>query len=142
MESSPAFQAYALSSALVALQLILIAFWTGAVRTKSKQYVLAEDRVVIKGDRVEAEGEAVRRVKAAHQNALENAVPFFIVGALYIATGGTKLGAQAYCFTFLAMRIIHTLVYLAGLQPWRTISFGVGALCVVGMGVHVIRAVL
>jgi uncharacterized MAPEG superfamily protein len=142
MEMSPAFQAYALASAVLAIQLILIAFWTGAVRTKSKRYVNPEDKRVIKGERTEAEHPDVLRVKAAHTNALENAVPFFVVGALYVATGGSKLGGQWYCMTFLAARILHTFFYLGGLQPWRTLAFGVGALSVLGMATHVIRAVL
>jgi uncharacterized MAPEG superfamily protein len=140
---SPAFQAYALASAFLAVQLLLLAFWTGAVRGNRKQFVVPEDRIVNKGGQLtEVEHADVRRVKAAHMNALENAVPFFIVGALYLATGGTRIGAQAYCFTFLGARLLHTVFYLAGMQPFRTIAFGIGAASVLGMAVHVIRAVI
>src|SRR5208283_4867919 len=52
---TPAFQAYAISAALLAVQLILLAFWTGAMRGRSKQYVLPEDKIVLKGELSEQE---------------------------------------------------------------------------------------
>jgi len=140
---SPAFQAYALSAAILAVQLILLAFYTGAVRAKSKRFINPEDSVVSPGSKLaEAEHPDVLRVQRAHSNALENALPFFVVGALYIATGATKSGAQAYCYTFLAARLLHSVAYLAGRQPFRTIFFSVGALATLGMAYHVIRAVI
>jgi glutathione S-transferase len=101
-----------------------------------------EDKVVNKGELAEQEHDDVLRIKRAHINALENAVPFFVIGALYVATGATKTGAQLYCYTFLAARLLHSVFYLAGKQPFRTLSFGVGALANLGMAYHVIRAVL
>ncbi len=139
---SPAFQAYALSSTLVAVQMILLAFYTGAVRGKSKQFINPEDSIVNKGKLAEHEHPDVSRVQRAHANALENAVPFFVVGALYVATGASKTGAQAYCYTFLAARVLHSIVYIGGRQPFRTILFMVGALATLGMAYHVIRAVI
>jgi len=136
----PAFHPYALTSALLAAHLVLLAFWTGTVRVLRKQYVNAEDARLNKAENTAEDHPDVLRAKRAHMNALENAVPFFIVGALYVATGATKTGAQVYCFTFLAMRLLHTVFYLRGMQPFRTISFAVGALAVLGMAVHVIRA--
>jgi uncharacterized MAPEG superfamily protein len=140
---SPAFQAYALASAFLAVQLLLLAFWTGAVRGNRKQFVLPEDKTVNRaGQLVPTEHPDVLRVKAAHMNALENAVPFFILGALYLSTGATKIGAQAYFFTFLGARLLHTVFYLGAMQPFRTIAFAVGAASLLGMAVHVIRAVI
>ena len=54
-------------------------------------------------------------------------------------TGPSQLGAQVYFFTFLGARILHSIFYLAQKQPFRTISFAIGALAITGMGVHVIR---
>jgi len=140
---TPTFDTYALVSALLAIHLLLLAGWTGATRTRAKRYLNAEDHVVIKGGaQAPDEDPGVLRVKRAHANALENAVPFFVVGALYVATGGSKLGVQAYCYTFLAARVLHSIFYLAGKQPFRTLSFAVGAFSILGMAVHVIRAAL
>jgi len=139
---SPAFHAYALTSAILAAQLVLLAFWTGAVRGKHKQYVNPEDAAMTKGQVAERDHPDTVRAQRAHMNALENAVPFFVVGALYVATGATKTGAQGYFYTFLAARLLHTVFYFAGKQPFRTIAFAVGALGILGMAFHVIRASL
>lgn len=136
------FRYYALASAIIALHLIILGTWTGGVRAMRKQYVNPEDAKLNKADQTDVEHPDVARTKRAHQNALENAVPFFVIGALYAATGASKTGALAYFGTFTAMRLLHSLFYLWGRQPWRTISFAIGALATIGMGVHVIRSVL
>jgi uncharacterized MAPEG superfamily protein len=137
---SPAFSAYAIASTLVALHLVFLAFWTGGARGRVKKYVAAEDAKAFKGDQAPTEHPDVLRAQRAHINALENAVPFFVVGWLYVMTGATATGAAAYFYTFLGARVLHSIFYLRGLQPWRTVAFAVGALAIVGMAVHVLRA--
>ncbi len=112
------------------------------MRGRSKQYVLPEDKIVLKGELSEQEHPDTRRAQRAHMNALENAVPFFVIGALYVSTGASATGAQVYCYTFLAARVIHSIVYIAGRQPFRTISFTIGALATLGMAFHVLRALI
>lgn len=137
-----AFGYYALASAVLALQLVLLAFWTGTVRTLKKQYVNPEDASLNKADHVEADHPDVARARRAHQNALENAVPFFVIGALYVATGATRTGAAIYFGVFTGARLLHSVFYLWGKQPWRTLMFAVGALAIIGMSVQVIRVAL
>jgi uncharacterized MAPEG superfamily protein len=136
---NPAFKLYALVSSLLALHLLLLAGWTGAVRTKRKAYVNTEDAGTFKGNPADNDHPDVLRVKRAHQNAMESAIPFFAVGLMYTLTGATKTGAQAYFLTFLAARVLHSVFYLAQKQPFRTLSYAVGALAITGMAVQVIR---
>jgi uncharacterized MAPEG superfamily protein len=138
---SPA-QVFAFSAAILAVHLVLLALWTGTVRVKRKQWVNPEDAALNKGEAVPSDHADVLRVKRAHANALENAVPFFAVGALYVASGASRTGALAYCITFLVARVAHTFFYLGGKQPFRTMSFAVGVLCIFGMAFHVVRAAL
>jgi len=142
LRDNPALQIYAVCSAIVGVQLILLAFWTGTVRVMRKTYVNPEDAKLNKTEQAETDHPDVQRVKRAHQNLLENALPFFVVGALYVASGPTKLGAQAYIITFTVARVLHTFFYLFGKQPFRTLMFAIGALSVLGMAVHVIRMAL
>lgn len=135
-------QIYALVASIIGIQLILLAFWTGTVRTMRKQYVNPEDAKLSKAETTEQDHPDVLRTKRAHQNALENALPFFAIGALYAASSPSPSGAAAYMYTFLGARLAHSVFYLAGKQPFRTLSFAVGALATIGMGVHVIRSVL
>jgi len=34
----------------------------------------------------------------------------------------------------------HTLMYLAGWQPWRTLAYGLGVACLFGLGAMVLYA--
>lgn len=138
---SPA-QIYALVASVLAIHLILLAFWTGTVRAMRKQFANPEDAKLNKVDVAEQDHPDTLRAKRAHQNALENMVPFLAVGALYVASSPSKTGASAYMFTFLACRLLHSVFYLRGVQPFRTMSFAIGALATIGMGVHVIRAAM
>jgi uncharacterized MAPEG superfamily protein len=137
-----ALRYYAIASTVLALHLIALALWTGTVRAKKKQYVNPEDATLNKGANTPSDHPDVERVKRAHANAVENAIPFFVVGALYAVTGATATGALAYYGAFAGARLLHTLFYLAGRQPFRTLCFLVGVLAVVGMGVHVLRVAI
>jgi len=140
--SDPALGTYAIVASLVGVHLILLAFWTGTVRARNKKFVNPEDAGAFKGDQAEADHPDVLRVKRAHQNALENAVPFFAIGLLYALSGPSRLGAQAYFFTFLGARVLHSVFYLAQKQPFRTMMFAIGALATIGMAVHVLRVAI
>jgi uncharacterized MAPEG superfamily protein len=137
-----AFRIYTLCATILALHMIALAGWTGTVRALRKQYVNPEDAKLNKASEAEADHPDVARVKRAHQNAIENAIPFFVVGALYAASGPSHTGAVAYFGTFTAMRLLHSVFYLWGKQPFRTMSFAIGVLAVIGMAVHVLRAAL
>ena len=141
--TDPAFRAYALASSIVAPHLLALANWTGTMRVKRKQFVNPEDAKLSKVDAAaEADHPDVARVKRAHMNAVENALPFFVVGALYAATHPSQTGALAYFWTFTAARVLHSVFYLWGRQPFRSMAFAVGALATLGMAIHVIRAVV
>jgi uncharacterized MAPEG superfamily protein len=137
---SHAWQLYVLCSAILGVQLLLLALWTGTVRVLRKQWVNPEDARLGKGERTEADHPDVQRAKRAHLNALENAVPFFVIGLAYALLAPSQLAAQAYFWSFTLARLFHSLFYLLGLQPWRTLSFAIGVLSTFGMAFHVIRA--
>jgi len=138
--STPALQYYAIASTTLALHVVMLALYTGRVRFQKKQFVNGEDARLNKAEQVDVEHPDVQRVIRAHSNALENALPFFVVGAVYAASGASKTGALAYFGTFVAARLLHTIFYLGGRQPFRTLSFAVGVLAIIGMGVSILRA--
>ncbi len=139
---NPALKIFALTSAVLVLQLILLALWTGTVRVRHKSWVNPEDAKLNKGTQVESDHPETLRVKRAHQNALENDVPFFAVGLMYALSAPSERGAQIYFFTFLATRLLHSVFYLSGKQPFRTIMFAAGVLAMIGMAVQVIRVAI
>jgi uncharacterized MAPEG superfamily protein len=73
------------------------------------------------------------RLKAAHYNAVENLVVFaslvLMLNAVGISTETTVLACQVYFWA----RVVHCIVYGAGI-PWvRTLSFAVSWLCIVAL---------
>ncbi|MDB4966017.1 MAG: hypothetical protein JWN44_1706 [Myxococcales bacterium] len=141
--SQPVFALYALCSALVILILYGIGFWTAKTRAERKAVVNAEDVKVNNGARVvDVEHPDVQRIKRAHMNALENAVPFFVIGFLYTQTSPSMTVARALFFSFVAIRLLHAVFYVTAKQPFRTATFVVGALINLTMVVQVIRAAL
>jgi uncharacterized MAPEG superfamily protein len=136
---SPGLAAYALSSVVVGLNMIVLAGMTGAARAKSKSFDNAEDA---RGAPLHVEHERVSRIRRAHQNAIESAIMFYPIALVYVLAGATETGAQAYCFTYAGARVLHTVAYLAGKQPWRTILYGIGTLAIVGMMAHLVMSSL
>ena len=141
--SQPAFQLYALCSCILVLSLYGLGFVTAAVRAKRKAVVNAEDVGVNPGARVvDVEHPDVQRVKRAHLNAIENAVPFFVVAFLYTLTDPSMTAVRVFFFTFVGVRLFHAIFYLSAKQPFRTAAFTVGGLVNLVMVVQVVRAVI
>lgn len=74
---------------------------------------------------------AARRAQRAHQNLIENAVPFaiavLVAQALHFSTPITKGAALA----FIAARVVHALVYIAGIPVVRTLAWVVGVVATI-----------
>jgi len=135
--ASTAFRVYAAVSAALVLKFATLAAATGAVRGYHKQYPNPEDARLLKGTNT-ADHDMVARIKRAHVNALENEPLFMILGLLYTLLGADPFGMQVYAYTFFIARVLHSICYVFKLQPFRTLSFAVGLLCLVGMSVQVL----
>jgi len=141
MESG-AFQVYAACSAILVLKLFAVTIATGVVRTRTKSTPNLEDAPML-GYTVNAqEPPEVQRVHRLHRNDLENIPAFFAIGLIYVLMGASTFAAQAYFISFTVARILHTITYLAHLQPWRTVTFAVGFLSMLGITVQVLIAAL
>jgi prostaglandin-E synthase 1 len=136
--SIEAFRYYALCSSILALNLMVLSGMVGGARVRTKSFVNPEDaKDKSKPFEAAAEHPDVARVNRAHRNALENIPIFWVLGFIYVLSGASKTGAMAYFFTFTVARLTHSIVYMKGLQPWRSVSFGIGSLCLVGMIVQI-----
>ena len=141
--STPPFQIYALCSAALVALLYGLGYLTGTTRGARKAVVNHEDVQVYRGAAVvDVEHPDVQRVKRAHLNLVENAVPFFVIGFLYVMTDPDILVARVLLLAFVASRFLHTLFYLTGRQPFRAACFAAGLLLNAVMLVQVVRAVV
>jgi uncharacterized MAPEG superfamily protein len=136
------FKLYAICSVILGLNLVGLAIGTAISRAMSKTYLNPEDGKVNGKDSKLLQGpehDLPGRFGRAHRNAIENILPFFAIGLIYVLTDGTLLGAKAYFFTFTAARVLHSVFYVKGIQPLRTMSFFVALLCLLGMMAHILR---
>lgn len=141
--SDPVLAAYALSAAAVVIILYALGFETARIRAARKVVVNPEDAGINGGAAVaEVEHADVLRIKRAHLNSLENAVPFLAIGLLYTMTAPGPTTARVVFGVFVLARLLHAAFYLTARQPFRTLVFVIGALCNLFMVVQVLRAAL
>ena len=139
----PAVALYAICSSFLIFSLYALGFLTAKTRADRKAIINPEDAKVNRGASVvEVEHPEVQRLKRAHSNAIENAVPFFVIGLLYTQTAPGLTAVRVLFFSFVAVRLLHAIFYATATQPFRTLSFVVGALVNLAMVVQVLRAVL
>jgi uncharacterized MAPEG superfamily protein len=137
--SNPAFVAYTVTSLVYILMLTLLWAGSGAVRGKAKAVHNPEDtETVSKGATVvQADPPEVARVLRVHQNTLVNGLPFLFLGLIYVLCGCSGTEAWALFGGFTAIRVLYTLVYLAGKQPWRSLTFLLGVLITLALMVRI-----
>lgn len=143
--NNSAFQTYALCSAILALKMILSAFYTSAMRFSSQGYANPEDARAFGAPETQASSTdppAVAHALRIQRNDGENIPAFFAIGLLYVLTGASPFGATVYFWTYTIARIAHTIVYMLQLQPWRAICYFAGVLCMLGMLAQIAAAVL
>jgi prostaglandin-E synthase 1 len=144
MTKDPVFVAFALAAAVNALNLLVLWNLSGVARSKTRTTLNPEDaRTVARGAAVVAsEPDEVARVLRVHRNSHDNTVPFLLLGLVFVFLRPAELEAQLIFGIFTAARIVFSITYLFGLQPWRTLSYVVSVLTTVTLIVEVIRHAL
>jgi uncharacterized MAPEG superfamily protein len=138
--SNPAFVAYALAAVALAVNLLGLWSYSGAVRGKTKTTPNPEDA---HGKPItEIEPPEVARVLRAHRNAEANIYPFLALALVYVALGATPTMARAVFGTFVVFRYAHSFAYLGGKQPWRSIAFALSGAAMFAVIVMDVRLAL
>jgi uncharacterized MAPEG superfamily protein len=133
---SPLLRMYALTAIVLALKMAAIAVVQGRARTGTGVFVNSEDAKMFGGNPAPEEAPAVQRASRAWRNDLENIPIFLILAWIYVVAGLSTTAFVIYCVVFMAARIIHTICYINSIQPWRTISFTVGAGIMLVLMIH------
>jgi prostaglandin-E synthase 1 len=129
--NSPCFVVYAITSVVLSINLVFVWAYSGATRAKTKVAVNEEDADRI-GARLEPiDPPEVARVLRVHANAQATIYPFLILGLVFVLAGGSAGFAKVDFGIFVVARVSHSIVYLAGKQPWRTLSFVASGLAMV-----------
>lgn len=135
----PSFQPLALFSCLLVLKMGAIAFATANRRRLAKVVVNPEDVGVNPGSHPEAQdAPEVLRAKRAHLNDLENIPGFLVLALVFTLAGGSATAGWAYFGVYFLARLLHTVFYLNGVQPWRTASFFLAQITQLGLIVQIL----
>jgi uncharacterized MAPEG superfamily protein len=135
---NPAFTTFATCTAILVIKSLLSGLYTAITRIRQKQFVNPEDASTFKGAADPQETDAAARALRIQRNDTENLPLFFALGLVFVLDGATAGEATAYFWTFTVARVLHTLTYMGGLQPWRFLCFAVGMLTLLGMAVQII----
>lgn len=125
--------AYALTSIVLTINLLWLWISSGARRARSGVAINPEDGARYNVPVSQTDPPEVARYLRAHRNAEATIYPFLLLGFVYVLAGGRAGIAIPIFAVFAVARITHSLVYLRGLQPWRTISFATSLLALVAL---------
>ncbi|MCY1080505.1 MAPEG family protein [Archangium lansingense] len=138
----PGFRLYALCAVLLAIKMFAVGFYTARTRLRLKVAMNPEDAARFGAELSTTEHPEVERVLRAHRNDLENIPSFLIVGLIAVLLGVPVLGLQICLIAFTAARMVYSVAYIKGMQPWRSLTFGVGALSMFTLSVMIIIRIL
>lgn len=138
LATNPAFQTYAVCSAILAIKMLLTGNYTTMMRMRNKGFVNPEDAAAFGGAPSDQEHPAVAHALRIQRNDLENIPLFWITALLFVLSGASASAAWWYCWTFTIARLVHWVAYLNHLQPWRALCYFVGYLCILGMALQIV----
>jgi glutathione S-transferase len=139
--ADPVVRLYAVVYILLVVKMAAVGGYTSVLRIGRKVFATPEDyRLQGLAPRPSLD-EDIERVRRAHRNDLENILPFFVVGFLFLLTRPSMASAAVYLVGYLLARTLHSIFYLRALQPHRTIAFTAGGLLTLAMMVQTLIAV-
>jgi uncharacterized MAPEG superfamily protein len=131
--NNPALRLFGATYLILVLKMIAVGFATSFYRLRDKTYATPEDYALQGLTPRGGTNEDVERARRAHQNDLENILPYFGVGLLYALTNPSPTAARVFFIGYAVARILHSVFYLRAMQPWRTIAFAVAQVLLVVM---------
>lgn len=131
----PAFPAFVVSVLALGANLIGLANATAVTRGQAAEVINPEDVALNKQATVvyDAGNDKTARYRRAHRNALENTPVFITTGLILTLMGTSATVAAALFYAYPALRIAHSVCYVRGIQPFRTISFVLALIVQVGV---------
>lgn len=141
-DSAVVMTTFAISTVVHWLNITVLWNMSGAVRSKTKTTFNPEDARRF-GTTVSAtEPEEVARVLRAHRNTVDNTLPFLAVALVFVMSRPSALEGYIFLYGFMATRVLYSVCYLRGIQPWRSVFYGLSVLLALGTAIDTLRLVL
>ncbi|MFQ3786333.1 MAPEG family protein [Halomonas sp. A29] len=133
---------YAVTTVLLFVKMFAISLFQGYHRIGKRTFKTPEDAALVGRQAAAQELPQVQRGANAWRNDLENIPIFLALGVAYVWVEASPSLAPWLFLSFTAARYLHTMFFLSALQPWRTIAYGIGILCLFAMCAMIIAALL
>ena len=140
--TNPVFLAYSITCVVLCINLMMLWVSSGAIRARGGVAINPEDGARYGVPVLEIDPPNVARLLRAHRNAEATNYPFLLLGLLYVLAGGRAAIAIPIFAVFVVARIVHSIVYLRAMQPWRSIAFAGSLLAIVVLAGAVVHALL
>lgn len=138
-----AFRYWLISLVVLFLKMFANSAVQGVTRFRTKSFAWPEDAAMIRGARaVERDPELVERASRCWRNDLENVPIYLFLGLGFVLAGGAPWWAALYFTIFTVARVLHTVFYLRGVQPWRNLAYQLGLLVCFALAVHIVVLLL
>lgn len=137
-----ALAVYAQCVVVLFFKMFLVSCYQGFYRLRFVAFTNPEDAAVFKRTAQVVERPQVARAARVWANDLENIPAFFALCGLAIALGTAEGANAGLSIVFTLARVLHTWAYLAEVQPWRTVFYGIGVVCLVGFCVIITARVM
>jgi uncharacterized MAPEG superfamily protein len=139
----PRLKVYAICLVILFFKMTAIALYQSSHRIRKNAYTNPEDAKAFgKGAALPGELAEVDKASKAYRNDLENIPIFLFLALIYVMLDCWEQGAVIYFWTFTVARVFHTVCYIRGIQPWRTMSYTVGAVMSAAVALHILAKVL
>lgn len=133
---------YAIAAVLLFLKMLAISVYQGFHRIGKMTFKTPEDAAFVGRRAANEELPQVQRAARAWSNDVENIPIFLGLAVAYIWVGAAPNLAVWLFMTFTGARYVHTVCYLAELQPWRTVAYAIGVVCMLIMCVLILTVLL
>lgn len=131
---------YAVASVLLFFKMFAISLYQGGHRIGKGAFKTPEDAAFVGREVASEELPQVQRAARAWLNDLENIPIFLALGIAYVWVDAAPGMAVWLFMMFTAARYLHTLFYLCGVQPWRTVAYAAGVVCLFIMSIQILMA--
>jgi uncharacterized MAPEG superfamily protein len=123
MPHYPALQLFALTLVALFAKTTLTSLLQIVSRFGSRRFLLREDARLVGIEAVSSESFFVQRCAKVWRNDVENLPLFLMLALTYVLLGASHADAVWLFSSYVVIRYLHTIVYLRGLQPLRTILY-------------------
>src|SRR5438132_10001604 len=124
----PTLRLFLICASILVIKMLATGYVTAILRNVRGVFVSPED-YAFRGREPGPPDEQIERIRRAHRNDLESILPFLAIAFLAAISGAIGYRVAWWLFVpFTVARILHTAAYSLGLQPWRSIFFGIGDL--------------